>query len=100
MQINAKLLASAPPSEKSLRVKHRRRTSGTLAKAECRISGRTRKETVRQDGLFGFVSTLRRFLERETGFEPATSCLEGSDAHCAARSGLPATNYRRGRPRL
>ena len=31
------------------------------AQAGCRISGRTRKETVPQDGLVGFASTLRRF---------------------------------------
>ena len=48
-----------------------------LEKAGCRISGRTRKKTVHYDGLVGFVVTNRGNLERETGFEPATACLEG-----------------------
>ena len=52
----------------------------SIVNCECWISGRTRKEAVGHDGLGGFVSTLRGILERETGLEPATACLEGRNS--------------------
>ena len=43
---------------------------------------------------------MTRLMERETGFEPATACLEGSASISTAGAGLLATNYRRGQSRL
>ena len=39
-------------------------------------------------------------MERVMGFEPTTFCLGSRKVFPAAGAGLPATNYRRSRPRL
>ena len=56
--------------------------------------------TFRPHGLVGFAARNRDNLKQTKGFEPSTSCLEGSQAISAAGASLSDANSQRGYHRI